>query len=253
MANFKAPLPVTAPVRRLVLDAYARLRGACPFRARHTALLRAAGCLVWTAGLLSACGEAPAGRSAVPAVVQERSAGTVDWSRRATSFRSPGWTLEFCEGEGPFLCVARGSERVGSVELSRFPVRDHAVIAEILRRGGSEREALEAAAAEFVSVLTADRRVGHGGGYQLRADPPAPATVMGKPGLRLVLEGRLAGRLLERIVQYHAIDRDTFYLLAATGTDGGGRLGEFETGHLRAFEPVFGEIAAVSSVSTVVR
>jgi hypothetical protein len=172
----------------------------------------------------------------------------VDWNRRAISFRSPGWSFEFCEGEGPFLCITRGNEPVGSVELFRLPVRDHAVIADVLGQGGSEREALEAAAAEFLVVLSADRRIGFGDDYHLRADPPASATVMGKPGLRLVLEGRLAHRVLERIVQYHTIDRDTLYLLGATAVDGGS-LGEFATDDLKAFEPVFGEIAAASRVN----
>ena len=216
---------------------------------RHIALFRASGCLVWIAGLLSACGDVPAGRGEAPAGAQESSDGMIDWNRRAVSLRSPGWSLEFCEGEGPFLCVARGNEQVGSVELLRFPVRDHEIIAEVLGRGGSEREALEATAAEFLAVLSADGRIGYGKDYHLRADPPAPATVMGKPGLRLVVEERLADRALKRIVQYHVVDRDTFYLLAAAGTDGGGPLGEFDTEHLRAFEPVFGEVAAVSRVN----
>ena len=248
MATSKTHARVTSFTPQFVLDACVPFRRPCSSGPRHIALFRAAGCLVWIAGLLSACGEAPARRSEVPAITRESSAGVVDWSRRAISLRSPGWSLEFCEGEGPFLCVARGDEQVGSVELFRLPVRDHAVIAEVLGRGGTEREALEAAAAEFFAVLSADRRIGHGEDYHLRADPPAPATVMGRPGLRLVLEGRLAHRVLERIVQYHAIDRDTLYLLATTGTDGGGPLGEFAIEDLKAFEPVFGQIAAASRV-----
>lgn len=221
---------------------------ACPFGQRHTVLYRAAGSVVWIMGLLSACGEAPNGRSEVPSITQEPSAGVVDWNRRAVSLRSPGWSLEFCEGEGPFLCVARGREPVGSVELLRLPVEDHAVIAEVLGRGGSEREALEAAAAEFFAALSADRKIGLGEDYHLQADPPTGATVIAKPGLRVVMEGRLAGRVQERIVQYHAIDRDTFYLLAATAS--GDRLsGDFAADDLMAFEPVFGEIAAASRVS----
>jgi hypothetical protein len=168
----------------------------------------------------AACGEASAGRSEVPATPRETSAEVVDWGRNVISLSSAGWSLEFCGG--PFLCVARGNEQVGSVELFRLPVRDNEVIAEVPGRGGSEREALEAGAAEFLAVLSADGRIGFGEDRQLRADPPAPATVMGKPGLRLVLEERLAHRVLKRIVQYHTIDRDTFYLLAAMGTDGGG-------------------------------
>jgi hypothetical protein len=218
-------------------------------RSRLPALARAAGRLVCVAALASACGEGPAARGEAPAPAREGSAGAVDWSRRTVSLDPAGWSLEFCEGEGPFLCVARGSEPVGSVELLRVAVHDYDVLARVLGRGGSEREALEAGAAEFVAVLAADGRIGFGADHHLQADPPAPATVVGKPGIRLVLEDRLAQRVLRRIVQYRAIEGDTFYLLSATGTEGGGPLGEFAIEDLKAFEPVFGEIAAASRVS----
>jgi hypothetical protein len=203
--------------------------------------------LVGLALLLGACGDALPREDEVSGA-QTSPAGVVDWDGRQVSLHAPGWTLAFCDGEGPFLCVARGDERIGSVELLRLPVRDHATIADVLGRGGNESEALEAATVEFLEVVSADRTATFGEAYRLRADPAAPAVVLGRPGVRLVAEGRRGEHVLERIVQYRVIDRDTVYLLAATGMDGGGPLGEFATEDLRSFEPVFGAVAAASRV-----
>ncbi|HSK17866.1 MAG TPA: hypothetical protein VK912_01900 [Longimicrobiales bacterium] len=216
---------------------------------RPMPLARLTRVLVCVLAFTSACGDAPTGRRDLQEAGGEISAGVVDWNRRAIAFRSPGWTFEFCEGEGPFLCVARGNAHVGSVELLRLPVDRHSTITEVLDRGGSEVEALKAAAAEFVATLSADRRVGLGENYRLHAEPPAEATVMGTTGLRVVVEGGVADQVDERVVQYYVIHRDSLYLLTATGSAGGGPLGEFATGDLRAFEPLFSEIAAVSRVS----
>lgn len=225
------------------------------FRAEHLSALRhrlsgSASFLICTAALMSACGEAPEPVRDVSQPSGGTSAGVIDWDARTISFHSPGWTLEFCEGEGPFLCVERGDEHVGSVELLRFPVESHTAIAGVLGRGGSELEALKAAAAEFVAGLTADRRIGVGEEYQLQADSPAATTVMGKQGLHLVVEGGLGGEIHVRIVQYYVIQDDSVYLLAATGMAGGGQLGEFAIHELKVFEPLLGNIAAVSRVST---
>jgi hypothetical protein len=205
-------------------------------------------CLVWSLILLSACGAPSTGRDEAPTATPQDAEGVVDWHRREVSLRAPGWSVEFCDGEGPFLCVERGGESVGSVELLSVPLRSHALLTDVLARGGSEREALEAAAADFVAALGADRSSGLGEDYEMRADPPVEAVVMGKPGIRLSLEGRLADRVLERIVQYRVIDGDTFYLLAATG-NGDVWSGYFAVDDLQAFEPLFGEIAAASLIS----
>lgn len=173
----------------------------------------------------------------------------IDWDARTVSFPSPGWTIAFCEGDGPFLCVSRGDEHVGSVELLRTPIDRHAVISEALGRGDSEIEALRAAASDFVAALSADRRIGLGEAYQVRADPPTAVTVMGRQGVQLVVQSGFADKISERVVHYYVIQGDSLYLFAATGMTGGGRLGEFAIDELLAFEPVFGELAAASRVS----
>jgi hypothetical protein len=203
--------------------------------------------------LLSACRDAPAAREDNPVPVAEQTTGVIDWDRRAVSFRAPGWTIEFCEGDGPFLCVAGDGGRTGSVELLRTPVHYHSVIADVLGRGGSEIEALQAAAADFVAALSADRRVGLGEDYRMTAEAATEATVMGKQGLRVVVDGRIGDRILERVVHYHVIQRDTAYLLGASAAEGGGPLGEFTIEELRGFEPVFARIAATSRVHTISR
>jgi hypothetical protein len=214
------------------------------FRCLTIALLVLSGCEV-PAGQTT--GSDGAARRDTVAVALGTPSGIIDWNHRQSRLRVPGWSFEFCEGEGPFLCVARGQRHVGSVELLRLHIERHTAIMEVLRRGGSEREALEAAAAAFTAALAADRTSGFGEGYQLTAPPPTQATVMGKPGLHLILEGGYPQRRTERIVQYHAIHRDTLYLLAATGIDGGG-LGEFSIADLEDFERVFAVVAAASRV-----
>jgi hypothetical protein len=201
--------------------------------------------LICAALLLGACSEPPARPAEVPPVAESSTAGVVDWDRREVSFDFPGWEITFCEGEAPFLCVARGGEPVGSIELLRTPVREHRVISGVLERGGSEQEALETAAADFLAALAADRQIGVGEAYQLDADPPAAATVMGKTGIRLTATGRLGDRIQEHIVQYQVIDAGTLYLLAATGGDDP-YSGNFAVEDLDAFGPAFAEIAAVS-------
>jgi hypothetical protein len=198
--------------------------------------------------LVGACSEPPARPAEVPPVADGSTAGVVDWDGREVSLEYPGWELSFCEGDGPFLCVVRGGEPVGAVELLRLPVQDHPVISGVLERGGSEQEALETAAAEFVATLSADRQIGFGEAHHLDADAPATANVMGKAGIRLIATGRLGDRIEERAIQYHVIHGDTLYLLAAMGGSDP-YAGNFTLVDLEAFEPAFAEIAAVSRVS----
>src|SRR5688572_19387981 len=42
---------------------------------------------------------------------------TVDWTGRTVDPATvDGWSLAFCEGDGPFVCVTRGGRHVGAVE-----------------------------------------------------------------------------------------------------------------------------------------
>jgi hypothetical protein len=198
--------------------------------------------------LLTACDRPPANRAdgAEPPQPALQPPGVVDWEQRVVTLSAEGWTLQFCEGDGPFLCVGHDGAHVGSVELLGTPVQDHALIAGVLARGGGAVEALQAAAEQFVAALEGDRRTGIGAEYRLRRETAAPADVMGTQGLHLVVEGHVGDRIQERIVHYYAILGDTLYLLGATGMEGGGSLGEFPLRELRAFEPVLSSIAAAS-------
>jgi hypothetical protein len=198
--------------------------------------------------VLLGCGGAPVERAENPDLGEEPDAArVVDWERRVVSLEAPGWTLAFCEGEGPFLCVERDGRHAGSVELLRTAVADHSILTGTLRQGGSEVEALARAAADLVAIVDADRKGSHGADYRLLSEQ-APATVMGTSGLRLVMEERLGDRVIGRIVQYYVIQRDTSYLFSATGMEGGGMLGEFSSDELAAFGPLFAEVAAASRV-----
>jgi hypothetical protein len=206
------------------------------------------------AGILVLLGAAcDGGSSAHPGAAAphgEKAAARIDWASRTVSIGAPGWTIAFCEGEGPFLCVSRDGSHIGSVELLAWPVEGYETVASMVSAGRSEQEALEAAAADLLATLAADRTIGVDPGYEIVGDEPAVVPVAGKDGLRSGLRGILDGRTLERVVQYRVIDADTLYLLSATGMfvpdDGVTPLGEFRLGDLEVFVPLLDRVAAGS-------
>lgn len=109
--------------------------------------------LIWAALLLGACSEPPARPAEVPPVADGSTASVVDWTRREVTLDYPGWEIAFCEGEGPFLCVARGGEPIGSVELMRLPVREHAVISNVLERSAESTGPPDMATIDSMSIV----------------------------------------------------------------------------------------------------
>jgi hypothetical protein len=108
--------------------------------------------LAGLAVLLAACAVVPAGEgapgqpgAAPPPEPEPVTAGmAVDFrSRTVTSALPDGWTVAFCEGEGPFLCVDRAGEFAGALELGSFAVED----------GFDPR----AHAEDFIATFTLDR------------------------------------------------------------------------------------------------
>jgi hypothetical protein len=198
----------------------------------------------------AACDGGPSAHAGAAAPAGGVANASIDWRARTVSLDAPGWTVAFCEGEGPFLCVSRDGRHVGSVELLAWPVEDYAAIASVLSAGRGEGAALEAAAADLLAVLIADRKIGVDPAYEVVGDEPATVPVAGKDGLRSGFRGVRDGRTLERVVQYRVIDADTLYLLSATGmfvADGGAApLGEFRLDDLEAFAPVLDRLAAGS-------
>jgi hypothetical protein len=171
----------------------------------------------------------------------------VDWASRAVTLEVPGWTLEFCGGDAPFLCISREGEHLGSMELLAWPTDDYASMREVLQNGGSGQEAMAAAVADLHATVEEDRKVGVGAGYELRGDPPVRLPVGGGEGLRSGFLGSVDGRPMERVVQYRAIQSDSVYLLSANASAGAGpREGDFPLEGFDELMPLLDRIAAAS-------
>lgn len=158
----------------------------------------------------------------------------VDWNSRTVSLDAPaGWTVAFCEGDAPLLCVQRDGEPAGGVELLEFDAPELP---------------LEAWAAEHHDFMAADRSMGCGDEYVVVPDVVQPATVAGIAGIRASFTGYMGdGRPAERNVTYAVVIDEALFLIVANayepdgcvGTEGG----EFTVEGLRAVEKTLADIA----------
>ena len=130
-----------------------------------------------------------------------------------------GFTLAHCEGDAPILCVTRGSEPKGIVELSSFPVASLD-----LRRALSSgpRAALMAHVDDYLGSLRADRIAGCGDGYTVT---PLPTTITDGPEGPVASYGFTGARRGEaisvRTAQWAAIRGEELVLLNLSGYDDG--------------------------------
>lgn len=163
----------------------------------------------------------------------------VDWDARTVEGDAGEWTVEFCPGEAPFLCVSRDGDLVGSVELGTFDAPD----------GG-----LDAWVAGHYESLAADRRDTCEDGYAVDGDPPVPNVLGDHDGISYGYTASDGdGTDVERGLGHAAIVGDTLYLLTAHAyTDGscvGGAEGEFsDVGAVEDFAPVLAALAAGSEL-----
>ena len=165
----------------------------------------------------------------------------VDWEARTVTPATVGpWTIRFCEGEAPLICLHRDGEVAGAIEVNTFP-----------RDSFADPDLADIAAAS-VRTFQADRKEGCGTDYLVRADPVAPATVLGDPdGLRYGWTATKEGRVVERTRTYAATKDDTIVLLVAGAldADGGGcipRMHEFTVEGLAAAEPTLDRLASAN-------
>ena len=167
---------------------------------------------------------------------------TVDWTGRTVDPASvDGWSLAFCEGDGPFVCVTRNGRTVGAVELLSYDRR-----AALDEFDGD----LRAWAEDHERVIAEDRAEGCGADYRLTAEEPADAIVAGRQGLRVVLTGGTGDDVTERNVAYVVVRDDDFFLVGANAYDPDGCIGtegsDWTTDDLVAFEDVLAAMAAGS-------
>lgn len=142
-----------------------------------------------------------------------------------------GWRVADCDGDAPLLCVERGEEIVGTLELNRFPVADELAAA----RGEAElRAALRDFAAGRHDDIAEDRRNGCGEDYVVEADPVTEVSMAGKPGVRYGFRGTEGGVTTERVVSYATVAADQLWIVVADGAAADGCMGDAE---LTLFDP----------------
>jgi hypothetical protein len=173
----------------------------------------------------------------------------VDWRQRAATLAVPGWTIAFCEGDAPMLCIERDGRHAGVVEAITGPLDAYTGLQRALIEGATLEEALAQAGEQLAQIVREDRRA-LDGEYDVVSEPPVPVRVAGWEGVRTGLRVTRQGDTIERYVQYRAAVAETFVLLTAAGAVGVDRTraptAEFALRDLEDFGPVLDLIAAAS-------
>ncbi len=173
----------------------------------------------------------------------------IDWDDRSTSVTlADGWTVAYCEGEAPFLCVSQDGEVVGLVELF---IADPLTY-DVYDPSRDDEANLRAMAAAFVAAFEEDRAAGCGADYLL--EPLEPRTIALGEGTGLVygFRGILGdGRPSELNLQYASLSHGRLILVVAAGYDEGGCPGKdemvsFDSVDLAAFQPHFEDLLAAA-------
>jgi hypothetical protein len=166
----------------------------------------------------------------------------IDWDDRSTNVALPdGWTVTYCEGQAPFLCVAKDGDVVGVVEI---------FIADPLTYDAYDPAAddetnLRAIAAAFVDAFRDDRAAGCGSDYLLERIDPQLMDLGGVTGLVYGFRGTLGdGSPSELNLQYASLSHGRLVLLVAAAYDEGGCPGKddmisFDSADLDEFGPRF--------------
>lgn len=193
--------------------------------------------------LLASCGGGTPEPSPSPSPQETASPATgvsIDWSARPTEpLALPGgFSVQGCAGDGPFLCVSRGGDTVGSVEYASFPASPEATVDGVID--------------DDYRSFTEDREGSCPPEFEVKTEEPAEAGVGGSDGMRSgysVVDGD--GRTVERYVKFWALEDGRLHLLSAEaqeeGTCSPGEGAVFRDAVLTDFEPAFAAIAEGSS------
>lgn len=194
--------------------------------------------LAASAVLGSACGT-QAIADAVRPPTTKPAPPVIDWSNRAIDGALPApWAIEFCEGEGPFLCVSLDGTLVGSLELLDYEL---------------DAKDLDTWAADHLDWIARDRAEGCEDGYEVVADPVREVTAAGRDGRRVSVTGLdAAGDAVERSVLYAWHHQGRRFLLAAHGYAEDSCLGrsfsDFSVPDVRDLEPLLDDLVAAMRV-----
>jgi hypothetical protein len=243
-----------------------------PFRSRFVPAFL----IILAALLLAGCGTTPApaataATAPAPTATAPAPTGMVAEPRSAAGnpftgllgpvSAPPGWTVEPCEGQGPYLCVSPGDGFPGSVELLQRPIDDRENIYQWMMDAGLEpgrpldvqdpeqvrraREVLHTLRADHMGVVEEDRGVTYPEGRSFVLLEPEEVQVGGLPGLFYGFAGvEEDGQAYERWLTYAALDGQNLYLLTAfyDPSDAPGSLPSDEA--LLTFAPYFRDIVA---------
>ena len=205
--------------------------------------LKAAGAVVLLA-VLAACGDGgtqTTGRAApttAPIATVEIDAA-VDWDARTVEVDGlDGYDIEFCDGDAPMLCVTRAGDPIGIIELASFP-DDEALAAGI-----------EAWSDELVTTIAEDRRIGCHPAFEVVGDEPRPAPFAGEDGYRYGFTGRIADRVVERVVGHVAAVGGTLHVLTVNALADDGCLARESELPLDAVVDLTPVLAALADGST---
>lgn len=159
---------------------------------------------------------------------------TIDWSARPTEpvGLTAGFSVQACPGDGPFLCVARSAEPVGSIEYLTF--------------AGSGDILLNLIQGDYRSL--AEDRESACPGFRVETEEPLNASVGGAPGMRSqAWVVNADGQTVERYVKFWAVSGDRVHLLTAEAHEEGscspGEGGQFREPVLTEFVPSFAAVA----------
>ena len=186
--------------------------------------------------------------SATPTSTASVAPLAIDWSGRTISPATVGpWSVRFCEGEAPLICLDRDGRPAGAIERSEFPVSSIPSLQQALEAKVTARAALAVLAQQTVETFAADRKEGCGTDYLVTAEPVVAQPVLGGEGVRYGWSARVGGEVVERSVTYAAVREGVLHLLVAGGLAEGGcveKLGEFGVQDLEAALPVLDRVAA---------
>lgn len=142
----------------------------------------------------------------------------VDWSDPATiADLGDGWTVQACEGDGPFLCVQRDGAPIGTLEAISFPVASF----DALDPDAEVAANLAEFAKGFHDSLEADR-VSSCDGYVFDRLGPDDFLLDGQTGISYGYVGTMAdGTPAELNLQYATISGEQIVLITAIAYDEG--------------------------------
>ncbi len=169
-----------------------------------------------------------------------------NWDDRDSMITVDGWTVGYCDGDGPFLCIDKDGALAGVIEIFlrdplTYPAYDPTT---------TDETNLRALAADFVESFAIDRPAGCGADYLVEAVEPRPFDYSNAPGLVYGFRGTFAdGPVSELHLQYAALSHGRLISLIVSAYEEAGCPGKdvtvsFDVETLEEFTPVLEQLLA---------